>query len=133
MRAVIASAITLLMLSQANAAPLEVRPGFKPPPPPASAKVRPDEIKTQFFNGEPFTAATPAGVKVKMTYTADGKMTREPAGKGGAKSEGTWALNKDGFCTTWKGSKQNCDKLFAKDEKTWSVTGGGSTLATWSK
>ena len=79
MRAAIAGAITLLMLAPASAAPPVVRPGFKPPAPPASAKLRPDDIKAKFFNGESFTAATPAGVKFKMTYSADGKVTREEA------------------------------------------------------
>ena len=29
-----------------------------------------------------------------MSFTADGKMTREPAGKAGAKDTGTWKLDK---------------------------------------
>ena len=55
-----------------------------------------------------FTAATPSGVKFKMTFTADGKVRRVPAGKGGAKSEGDWKLDESGYCTTWKGGKPNC-------------------------
>ena len=38
-------------------------------------------------------------------------MAREPIGTGGAKSEGTWKLSNDGFCTTWKGSKANCFRV----------------------
>jgi hypothetical protein len=38
----------------------------------------PSDIQATFFNGESFTASTPGGTKFKMTFTPDGKMTREP-------------------------------------------------------
>ena len=59
-----------------------------------------------------------------MTFTADGKVTREPQDKAGAKGEGTWKLSKDGFCTTWKGSAQNCYTLVNVDKNKWSVVKG---------
>jgi len=31
-----------------------------------------------------------------------GKMTREPPRKSGKKNSGTWKLDSEGFCTTWK-------------------------------
>ena len=73
-----------------------------------AAVLAPNEIQATFFTGQPFTAATPSNTKFKMVFTPDGKMTREPLAKSGAKGEGTWKLSKDGFCTTWKGSKANC-------------------------
>jgi hypothetical protein len=60
------------------------------------------------FNGKSFTAASPSGVKFKMTFTADGKAKRVPAGKGGARNEGEWKLDDKGYCTTWKGSAESC-------------------------
>ena len=39
----------------------------------AATKLMPAEIQSTFFTGEAFTAATPGGVKFKMTFTADGK------------------------------------------------------------
>ena len=69
-------------------------------------KLTPKEIQTEFFDGKPFTAATTSGTKFKMTFTTDGKVTREPQDKAGAKGEGTWKLSKDGFCTSWKGSRR---------------------------
>src|SRR6187397_16860 len=74
----------------------------------AAAKLTPKEIQTEFFTGTPFTAATTSGTKFKMTFSTDGKVTREPQDKAGQKGEGTWKLSKDGFCTTWKGSPSNC-------------------------
>jgi hypothetical protein len=99
----------------------------------AATKLSPSEIQTAFFNGQPFTAATPSNIKFTMLFKPDGKVTREPVGKSGVKGEGTWKLSKDGFCTTWKGSKANCFTLVAKDKNEWSVVKGAATVATWSK
>jgi hypothetical protein len=100
-----------------------------------AAKLAPTDIAATFFNGQPFTAATPSNVKFKMTFSADGKMKREPSkgGSGGAKGEGTWKLSADGFCTTWKGAKENCFTIVSAGENKWSVLRGSTTLATWSK
>ncbi len=99
----------------------------------AAGKLTPAEIKTTFFTGETFTAATPSGVKFKMTFTADGKAKRVPAGKGGARSDGDWTLDEQGYCTTWKGSKANCFTVVASDKNKWSVMKGSTVMATWSK
>jgi hypothetical protein len=103
------------------------------PAKPSAKRLTPEEIKAAFFDGKPFTASTPAGVKYKMTFTPDGKMTREPETKSAQKGEGTWSLSKDGFCTAWKGSAQNCYRLFASGDNQWSVSNGSSALATWSR
>ena len=79
--------------------------------PALAAVLAPNDIQSTFFTGQPFTASTLSNVKFKMVFTADGKMTREPVGKTGAKDEGTWKLTKDGFCTTWKGSTANCFRV----------------------
>ena len=99
----------------------------------AATKLTPKEIQTQFFDGKAFTAATTSGTKFKMTFTTDGKVTREPQDKAGAKGEGTWKLSKDGFCTTWKGSKPNCFVLISTGDNKWSVMKGSAVVAVWSK
>jgi hypothetical protein len=93
----------------------------------------PKDIQSTFFTGEAFTASTPANVKFKMTYTADGKVIREPVGKTGAKGEGTWKITKDGFCTTWKGSPANCFRVINAGANKWSIMKGTTVVATWSK
>jgi hypothetical protein len=98
-----------------------------------AAVLAPSEIEATFFNGQPFTAATPSNVKFKMIFTADHKMTREPLAQSGAKSEGTWRLTKEGFCTTWKGSKSNCFRVITAGENKWSVMQGTTVRATWSR
>jgi hypothetical protein len=97
-----------------------------------AAKLAPADIQTTFFNGQPFTASTPSNLKFKMTFTADGKMKRQPIGTG-SKGEGTWKLSKDGFCTSWKGSKDRCFTVVSAGDNKWSVLKGSTVMATWSK
>jgi hypothetical protein len=99
----------------------------------AATKLMPSEIQSAFFNGQPFTAATPSGVKFKMVFTPDGKATREPSATAGAKGEGTWKLSADGFCTTWKGSGQNCFIVVSNGQNKWSVMKSFTLMAVWSK
>jgi hypothetical protein len=99
-----------------------------------AAKLAPNDVQTTFFTGQPFIAATNSNVKFKMTFSADGKMKREPAGGGGgSKGEGTWKLSKDGFCTTWKGAVGNCFTVVSAGDNKWSVLKGSTIMATWSK
>jgi len=97
-----------------------------------AAKLAPNDIQATFFNGQPFTASTPSNLRFKMTFMPDGKMKREPIG-GGSRGEGTWKLSKDGFCTTWKGSKDNCFTVVNAGANQWSVLKGSTIMATWSK
>jgi hypothetical protein len=98
-----------------------------------ATKLSPTQVQTTFFNGQPFTASTPSNIKFTMVFKPDGKVTREPQGKSGIKGEGTWKLSKDGFCTTWKGSKANCFTLVSVGDNKWSVVKGAATVATWNK
>ena len=116
--AIAGSAISFLVAASAFAAP--------------AAKLSPDEIKSTFFNGQPFTASTPSNVKFKMTFTADGKIKRQPIGSG-SRGEGTWKLSKDGFCRTWKGAKEECFTVVGAGANQWSVIKGSAIMATWSK
>jgi hypothetical protein len=107
---------------------LLVTPGLAAP----ATKLTPSEIQATFFNGQPFIASTPSNLKFKMTFTADGKMKREPV-HGGSRGEGTWKLSKDGFCTAWKGAKDNCYTVVTAGQNQWSVLKGSTIMATWSK
>jgi hypothetical protein len=125
--------------------------------------LKPADIKAAFFNGQPFTAATPSGTKFKMTFTPDGKALREPmsaasasaagtgaagtgaagtnaAGAGAAGSpakSGTWKLSPGGFCTSWAGAKPSCFTLVPMSDNRWSVQRIATTIsvsvAIWSK
>lgn len=103
----------------------------------AAEPMAPNDIRATFFTGEPFTAVTLSGTKFKMTFTPDGKMTREPVEQPGDKNAGTWKLNAKGFCTTWAHSKPNCFTIVPSGENKWSVqkvaTTIAITVAVWSK
>ncbi len=103
----------------------------------AAAPMAPSDIQATFFNGQPFTASTPGGIKFTMTFTPDGKMTRAPLAHTGAKNDGTWKLTAKGFCTTWQHAKTTCFTIIPNGENKWSVQQAATTIATtiavWSK
>jgi hypothetical protein len=135
MRAVVAAVAASLAVAALSVAPASAAPApaaSTPPASPAPAKLAPADIQTTFFNGQPFTATTPSSLKFKMTFTADGKMKRQPIGTG-SKGEGTWKLSKDGFCTAWKGAQDHCFTVVKAGDNKWSVLKGSTIMATWSK
>lgn len=99
----------------------------------AATRLSPQEIQATFFAGKPFTASTPSNIKFTMLFLGDGRVTREPIGKSGTKGEGIWKLSKEGFCTTWKGSKAACFTVVAAGPNKWNVMRGPAVVATWSK
>jgi hypothetical protein len=119
----------------------------------AAEPMAPSEIQATFFTGQAFMARTPSGLKFKMTFTPDGKMTREPlspvtkgvASKSGERGKasttstgtGTWRLNVKGFCTTRAHSKPTCFTVAPSGDNKWSVQRIATTIATtvsvWSK
>jgi hypothetical protein len=103
----------------------------------AAESMSPADIRTTFFTGEPVTATSPSGTKFKMTFTPDGKMSREPFDQSGAKSVGTWKLNAKGFCTSWGRAAANCFTVAPNGQNKWIVQKTATTIATtvavWSK
>jgi hypothetical protein len=99
---------------------------------PAATALAPKDIQATFFTGTPFTAAT-GKTKYKMIYSPDGKMMRESLSTSGPAAEGTWKLSKDGFCSTWKGSKASCFRVLPAGENKWSVMKGKTVAATWTR
>ena len=120
--------LSAVLTVSATAAPAPAAAPAKP----AAAKLAPADIQNTFFDGKPFTATTPSSLKFKMTFTADGKMKRQPIGTGN-RGEGTWKLSEKGFCTTWKGGKDSCFTVAAAGDNKWSVLKGSTIMATWSK
>jgi hypothetical protein len=119
-----ATAVSAALITSAVSAPAPAKP--------AATKLAPADIQNTFFDGKPFTATTPSNLKFKMTFAADGNMKRVPVGKG-SRGEGTWKLSKEGFCTTWKGSKDRCFTVVGAGNNKWSVLQGSTIMATWSK
>jgi hypothetical protein len=120
----VGTALSAALITSAVAAPAPAKP--------AATKLAPADIQSTFFDGKPFTATTPSNLKFKMTFTADGKMKRQPIGTG-SRGEGTWKLSKDGFCTMWKGGRDSCFTVVSAGDNKWSVLKGSTIMATWSK
>jgi hypothetical protein len=103
----------------------------------AGQPMAPNDIKATFFNGQPFAAASPSGTKFTMTFTPDGKMTRQALAQSGKTNVGIWKLNAKGFCTSWERAGSNCFTVIPSRENKWSVqrtaTTITTTIAVWSK
>ena len=99
----------------------------------AAEPMAPSDVQATFFNGKPFTASTTSGTQFTMVFTPDNKMTRQPRGKSGKKSSGTWKLDTSGFCTTWKRAETNCYTVVPSGKNKWSINKGSTTIAVWSK
>ena len=103
----------------------------------AADAMAPKDIQATFFIEQPFTATSPSGIKFKMTFAADGKITREPLELSGTKDIGTWKLSANGFCTTRTRSRPNCFVVTPIADNKWSVDKIATTIATraaiWSK
>ena len=103
----------------------------------AAEPLAPADIRTTFFNGQPFTATSPSGVKFTMVFTPDGKMTRAPLEQSGTKSAGTWKMNAKGFCSAWGHVAPTCFTVVPNGDNRWTVQKAGTTIATtvavWSK
>jgi hypothetical protein len=95
------------------------------------------DIKSTFFNGQPFTVASPNGTKFTMTFTPDGKMTRQALAQSGKTNVGIWKLNAKGFCTSWEHAGSNCFTIVPSGDNKWLVlrtaTTITTTIAAWSK
>lgn len=103
----------------------------------AAEPMAPRDIKAAFFNGQPFSAASPAGTKFKMTFTPDGKMTRQALAQPEKTNVGIWKLNAKGFCTSWEHAGSNCFTVVPSGDNKWLVqrtaTTITTTIAVWSK
>jgi hypothetical protein len=103
----------------------------------AGEPMAPNDVKATFFNGQPFTAASPSGTKFKMTFTPDGKMTRQALTPAGKTNVGIWKLNAKGFCTSWERAGSNCFTVVPSGENKWLIqrtaTTITTTIAVWTK
>jgi hypothetical protein len=103
----------------------------------AGQPMTPSDIKTTFFNGQPFNAVSPSGTKFTMIFTPDGKMTRQALAQSGKANVGIWKLNAKGFCTSWERAGSNCFTVTPSGENKWLIqrtaTTITTTIAVWSK
>ena len=97
----------------------------------------PADIPAAFLNGQPFVAAALAGNKFKMTFTPDGKITREPLGQSGKPISGTLEAQCQGFLHELGTRTVQLFHSVPIGQNRWSVQKVATTIsvsvATWSK
>jgi hypothetical protein len=78
-----------------------------------------------------------AGPLTVICVLLSGTMTREPLAQSGRMDTGTWKLNANGFCSTWRHAKPSCFTVIPKGENKWLIQKTATTIATtvavWSK
>lgn len=100
-------------------------------------KLSGDQIKTQWFDGQPFIASGPDGKPFKMVFTPDGKSARiaVDAPKKAKPTAGFWRVIAEGYCSRWAGS--NREKCFnvrpSQDGSQTVVRFGQQIAATWKR
>jgi hypothetical protein len=103
----------------------------------AAEPMAPNDIKATFFNGKPFSAASPSGTKFTMTFMPSGKMNRQALAPPVKINVGIWKLNAKGFCTSWEHARSNCFTVVPSADNKWLVqktaTTITTTIAVWSK
>jgi hypothetical protein len=100
-------------------------------------KMSGETIKTDWFDGKPFTAMAPDGTAYVMTFTPDGKASRKPVEKkrGLTGATGFWRAIAEGYCSRWSGqSREKCFNVRpAPEAGTVVVRFGPQTMATWKR
>lgn len=94
-------------------------------------KVTPDQIKTTFATGTPFTSTSPNGKVVTLTFKADGSAQRHDKGGKGKPETGKWRVSATGYCSTWGNSTEHCYTVL-KDGDTYPVMNASNgVVARW--
>lgn len=100
-------------------------------------KLSGEQIKSQWFDGQPFIATGPDGTAYKMVFTPDGKSARlaVKASKKARPTQGFWRVIAEGYCSRWTGS--NREKCFnvrpAQDGTKMIVRFGQQIAADWKR
>ncbi|MDR3495956.1 MAG: hypothetical protein P4L82_15270 [Ancalomicrobiaceae bacterium] len=93
-----------------------------------------EQIKSVWFDGQPFTATAPDGTAFKMAYNPDGKSTKVQLGaKKVAPVGGFWRVIAEGYCVRWTGQvREKCFNVRKEGDLT-VVRFGTQIVANWAK
>src|SRR5262249_6348322 len=97
----------------------------------AAEFLTPDEIKTIFGTGAPFTTESASGKKKTLTLSPDGSAKVISKDKKATES-GTWRVSADGYCSTWGKSTENCYLIKKVGKKFEVLTPKKALVARWS-
>jgi hypothetical protein len=97
---------------------------------PAAKPMTPKEIQATFGTGTPFTSSTPSGTSYTITLNSDGTASRLPK-KGKVAITGKWRVSKDGYCSTWGKSSENCYQVEKDSDRYKVLDAHGAAVAYW--
>ena len=96
----------------------------------AAAALTPAEIQATFATGTPFSSTTTSGTAYSIVLKTDGTASRTPR-RSKTPITGTWRLSKDGYCSTWGKSAENCYRVERGAARYKVLDRSGSTVAYW--
>lgn len=94
-------------------------------------KVTPDQIKTTFATGVPFTSTSPNGKVVMITFKADGTAHRLDKGSKSKGENGKWRASATGYCSTWGNSTERCYTVLKDGENYPVMNASNGVVARW--
>jgi hypothetical protein len=98
----------------------------------AANTLSPEQIKSTFGTGQPFSSISPSGAAYTLVLNVDGSASRTPKGSKAAVT-GTWRVASDGYCSKWGKNPENCYTI-QKGAKAYTVLdSGGKIVARWRK
>lgn len=100
-------------------------------------KLTGEQIKSNWFDGQPFIATGPDGKAYKMVFTPDGKSARiaVDASKKAKPTVGFWRVIAEGYCSRWTGTnREKCFNVRPGQEAGQTVVRFGQQIAaTWKR
>lgn len=98
----------------------------------ATNELTPDQIKTTFADGKPFTAVSTSGEVFVLTFKPDGSALEVAKGKKKG-TTGKWRVSDKGYCTKWSASGEHCYTIIKIGSK-YAVRGSaGQLISTWTR
>lgn len=96
----------------------------------AASALTPDEIKSTFGTGKPFTAVSTSGQAYTFTLKPDGTAIQVPKGKKSG-SNGTWRVSDTGYCSKWGSGAEHCYTIEKNGTKYTVLDAGRHVISNW--
>lgn len=96
----------------------------------ATTALSPDEIKSTFGTGKPFTATSLSGKVYLFTFKPDGSAVEVVKGKKKA-TTGAWRVSDKGYCTKWGGGTEHCYSVSKVSDHYEVRDAGGHLISNW--
>ena len=96
----------------------------------AGSPLSPNDIKTMFGTGRPFSAVTATGKSMSVTLRPNGSATAIAEGEKTGDS-GTWRVSEKGYCSQWVGGREHCYTVEPNGNRFAVISTSGKLAAYW--